>query len=340
MAVAAADALAVTDPYLESSVQEPGVPMVAGTDLKKCVTCQFDKPKVEMTVYNKARSAKGVDTYKCKLCNSATKRFRELFSEEEQLGDHFKTFSAEQKNQIIFEAHNKTGSDLKAFVEEQCSVIEATRNKRMNGGVGKFYDDADLKEKYKNKPEDYEAVKLHAYSFVCPIKKKRFYEDIDYVSSNTYTAETEKSRRLSVKAEYEKKKNRIAKPTPPADEENAGGDQAGQRAKPLSEKQVGNLNKILETVQENRETIQKYLKICEAEDIKNMVPSYILNKATVLDAELAVCESTVTLARDENKARAFKEAQSAAKTCKTKSMEVQKIDESDRGCYRRSRKSS
>ena len=324
MAVAepAADAaveLAVTDPYLEISVQEPGVPMFAGTDLKKCVTCKRDKPKVECTVYNKSRGA-----YKCKLCNNATKRFRELFQEDEHLGDHFKTFSAEKKNKIIFEAHNKTGPDLKAFVEEQCSVVATTRNQKMNGGVGKFYDEADLKDKYKNKPEDYEAIKEHGYSFVCPIKKKRFCEDIDYVSSNTNTTETEKSRKLSVKAEYEKKKPRIAKPKPPADEENAGGDQAGQRAKPLSDKQVGNLNKILETVQENRETLQTYLKICEHEDIKNMVPSYILNKATVLDAELAVCESTVTLARDENKAMAFKEAQSAAKTCKTKSLEVQK----------------
>ena len=106
-----------------------------------------------------------------------------------------------QKNKIVEGAHGMVGGTLKAYVEEQFQVIFKERNVKTNGAVGKFYDDADLKKKYKDKPADYENIKANGYSFECPIKKKRFYEDIEYCSSHTSTQETEKIHEMRVQAE-------------------------------------------------------------------------------------------------------------------------------------------
>jgi len=214
------------------------------------------------------------------------------------------------------------GADLKAFIEEKCSVKCVTRFVKANGGVGKFYDEQDLKDKYKNKPEDFLAIKENGYSFVCPIKNKRFYEDIDYVSSSTNTSEVERKRELEVSVESSKKKAKTVKKQ--EDDTDAVADDSTNKPKPMGDKQITQTRKILEIVCENQDILNTYVEICEHDEIKDMIPKYIVPKAKLRVAELAVFESTCSLAIDEKKADGFKEHQQSAKDFRTKALDLQK----------------
>ena len=59
-------------------------------------------------------------------------------------------------------------------------------------GTGKFIDEADLREKYKGKVEQFEAIKANARSFMHPTRNVMLYEDTEYsVTDSSTTKESE-----------------------------------------------------------------------------------------------------------------------------------------------------
>ena len=96
------------------------------------------------------------------------------------------------------------GKELDMAVR-QC-VRKSKRTHELTGfkGVGQFFDEQDLKEKYKNKPEQFDAILKNAKTMEHPTRNVTLYEDLDFESRHDKSVENTHEDDLTLTADHKR----------------------------------------------------------------------------------------------------------------------------------------
>ena len=91
---------------------------------------------------------------------------RHMKTEDADLVADWGQLSRAEKNDIFRNHHNDHGVDLNALLREVTEEIRAERLIKKFSATGHMKDLVDLGEKFKNKPEQLEAIKATTYKFL------------------------------------------------------------------------------------------------------------------------------------------------------------------------------
>ena len=120
---------------------------------------------------------------------------------------------SKEKEQYVFRNHHVDhGVDLNALLREVTEEIRSERLIKKFSATGHMKDMVDLAEKYKNKPEQLEAIKATTYKFHCTIRDVMLYADPEYTQETVFQMEQERKRTLSIATEQTKKRATVDKP--------------------------------------------------------------------------------------------------------------------------------
>ena len=137
-------------------------------------TRQCSQCKVETVVFPVAR---------CKPCNTIYNRV--LQCKKVMDGSCIQAFDAMDKDKKI-EFYNTcrelTGQHLKGFMKQFIEKEVQTTTQTNLSGNGVWRDEADLRKKYAEKPEQLADVKANARTMHCALRECMLYEDLDYNS--------------------------------------------------------------------------------------------------------------------------------------------------------------
>ena len=187
----------------------------------KCCLCNGDvvfddEGKVlNATLKNKKRleekGAKAV--WACLGCNCLSSRIARIKEAVPSLSCAMEGWEKKEKQRFMERNHDVMGDDLQRNLRE--TITQGVENEDFNNFKGKsqWLDSPDLKEKYKNKPEQLQNVKDNAQTFDHPIRKVRLYEDIEFTGETGMTHKRKSTRELELEAEESMtKKKREARP--------------------------------------------------------------------------------------------------------------------------------
>ena len=103
------------------------------------------------------------------------------------------------------------GKELKAKIEE--TVSESTAEKEMDVFIadGKYIDKQDIQKKYEGKPDQLESILENTRTHFCKVRNVLLYEDPEYMSRNSSSAENTKESKRSISCDKNQKASKAAK---------------------------------------------------------------------------------------------------------------------------------
>ena len=145
----------------------------------RCCTCR--KPVDEHNSLVKVRAdAKRPDLRRCKACNNLRSALNRLANKNGNLVKDFTKVEG-SKLQAFYEAHaHLRGEDLRVKVEEVVQDWKTSTTKMEFEQEGEFYEEADLRLKYHDRPETLNNILKNARTFFCPVKRVTLYADPKY----------------------------------------------------------------------------------------------------------------------------------------------------------------
>ena len=189
-------------------------------------------------------------------------------------------------------AKNLMGDDLTKLITETLEVVTKEENEVTLVGTGDYLDEADLKDKYKDKPERCRAILKNTRKFKCPISETVLYEDMHYHSLNRQTSISTVTKKRAAVTEHKVKK--AAKPKAAASASEAPQQAAERNAVTLSAKELETIDKFSEKLTKAQNDLNNVITIADAPENKefmNLVPSYVVQSIKAL--QLKVEESEV-----------------------------------------------
>eukprot|EP00973_Karenia_brevis_P090450 12402658-Karenia_brevis.AAC.1 len=125
------------------------------------------------------------DVFICKVCNALKSRCKDVITKRGLFSFGFEKLTTEKR--VAFMRNNAHSYQNALCVAMQEVVQELTREVSCVAfeGTGQWLDDADLEKKYRDKPEQYQAIKENTRIFIDPIRKVPLYEDMAYTTKTS-----------------------------------------------------------------------------------------------------------------------------------------------------------
>eukprot|EP00973_Karenia_brevis_P084408 11714492-Karenia_brevis.AAC.1 len=156
----------------------------------RCVACKLEKPAEEFTRSKRAsKMSNDKDLLICLKCNALKVRCCRVV-----LRRGYSTFGFEKmrpENRVDFYRKNADSyaDALEARMQEQMIEITKKESTVEMVGTGEWLDESDLKEAYKDKPEQYEHVKANTRTMTDSCRGVVLFENMKY-STRTRDAES------------------------------------------------------------------------------------------------------------------------------------------------------
>ena len=137
---------------------------------KLCNQCKMVKVKPPIT--------------KCKPCNSLYNRVNNAIKEMRSKSiAAWDDMNKHKKAEFIGLAKDLFGSDLRGRLQQFLEEDIESRESISLSGTGKFFDSPDLRDKYKNKPQQLQAILANTKTVVCPLSGVILYENMQHESN-------------------------------------------------------------------------------------------------------------------------------------------------------------
>ena len=94
-----------------------------------------------------------------------------------KVAEDWKDQTPDQRAEFFKDSHELVGGDLAAAIQVRVKEVRRTNFAQSFRGTGKFFDEDDLRDKYKNKPEQLANVLANAKAFQCPIRDVKLFEE-------------------------------------------------------------------------------------------------------------------------------------------------------------------
>jgi len=152
-----------------------------GTVEHYCVSCHLPVLDKDFVIQRKA-TASSKAAVKCGGCNRLGMRIRAQVSKDDDLKSGWESLSRSDKAEFLAQHHDTMGMHLKLAISQTIEHHQHLSQKQVFSGNSEWLDEADVMERFKNKPDQAEHLLKHAKSFVCESRGCKLYEVISYTS--------------------------------------------------------------------------------------------------------------------------------------------------------------
>lgn len=247
----------------------------------RCCTCKKPVDEHNSLVIVRA-DAKRQEIRRCKACNNLRSALNRLANRHGSLVKDFTKVEG-SKLQAFYEAHaHLRGDDLRVKVEEVVQDWKTSTTKMEFEQEGEFYEEADLRLKYHDRPETLNNILRNARTFFCPVKRVTLYADPKYKARVADTVEYGTTEKI-------KGQNGLEDTTtvPPNKRTRTTKDpkQGDTKEKKWTASVKNKVTKKMEQV--TTKGLQLKDLVSKANSFGSMIPSYVLDHAakTLKDAE-------------------------------------------------------
>ena len=238
---------------------------------QKCCSCQIIFPMDGSMEFKKITS----HSCRCQDCATLYKRIQRM---TKSTGLDTSKLTADERVNLMREAHGEMGPDLQKRLEETIRVsnIRRTCSKLTVGGP--FEDPADVRLRFKDKPEQLANIEKYAQRLYCPVRRIHLVQVPTYTQDNTTEDITEEERTRKVVGEQDIKKQ---KPT----KDDTGNSDKKINAATKKKVQV-EVDKLLAAVN----TLKSQKCQATAQDMEGSVPPHVMKS---VDKNIAALEAAI-----------------------------------------------
>ena len=144
----------------------------------------------------------------CGDCNGIKNRIQYLTRKTPSLRGALKPLSAEERKDWMVKNGRLVGEDLAKVLHQTCAQSSVTRQLAEFKADGEFVDFDVAEEKFKDKPEQWASIRLHAQTHRCPVRNVMMYwihKSLTLANSEIDTEERKRRLESSVKMAAAKK---------------------------------------------------------------------------------------------------------------------------------------
>ena len=184
--------------------------MADESELTGCCSCRALFPRGEMLTIRPEDPEKRLpEQMQCGDCNGIKNRIQYLTRKTPSLRGALKPLSAEERKDWMVKNGRLVGDDLAKVLHQTCVESNLTRQTAEFKAMGEFVDVDDAEKQFKDKPEQWASVRLHAQTHRCPVRNVMMYwiPKFSLTLANSEIDTEERKRRLesSVKMAAAKK---------------------------------------------------------------------------------------------------------------------------------------
>ena len=215
---------------------------------------------------------------RCRECgNMAVRMSRVLANKSDEFKFAFESGRhAIDKTEFANKCKGLFGDDLVAVMESVVNNTYVREQEVQCVGTGEYFDEVEMKEKYKNNPVRLAAL-LKQDPFECPKTGIPLYEDMRFKRTFSDSSKTTQTQQMQLNMEDKIKRKAKAKPKPEAKSE-----QGGEPVE-LNERQLDAMDTLKESVEKSVVAInEKLTAIKDHEKLLAMVPGYVMTNNTAL----------------------------------------------------------
>jgi hypothetical protein len=156
-----------------------------------------DTPDIFVIIKKTASS-----TYaKCKGCRSLSVKVSRALSKRSDLKDQWGTMTKDEKKAFYLANAGAVSLDVPSAISECLRHAYKESISQSFATSGDWIDEIDLKEKFKDKPDQLRSIMANAKQIWCPIRSTTLYEVLNYKSNTLDEKAAEKSRLLQCEQE-------------------------------------------------------------------------------------------------------------------------------------------
>eukprot|EP00959_Pyramimonas_sp_CCMP1952_P397597 8331399-Pyramimonas_sp.AAC.2 len=241
---------------------------------QKCCGCKIVFPMDGSQVFRQV--AKGA--IRCDECFKLYKRIQRMSASHKM---NISTLTADERTNMMREAQGQMGPNLYKVMSEMIRVSNIRRENSKMTTSGPFEDPADVEERFKNKPEQWENIKKFAQKLYCPVRGIHLIQVPNYTHEHTSEEVKEQETTRKVTGEMDLKKSKAPKEHEPTPSDN----------KKLTAPQKKKLTSEIEKLTGNLNTFKTHKCQATASDMDGAVPPVILRK---LDGWITKLEEKIT----------------------------------------------
>ena len=163
-------------------LQAPEKKLDTPLDPSTCTTCK--KPvNAENSVVLVRCPQKMPLARRCKACHTLKSRINRVMSKHGNLAEDWTKVTEEQKREFYKKYQESMGDDLVARLQETVTESKRVSSSVEFQGTGDYFDEEDMNDKYKNKPEQLANIIANTRTFFCPVRQVWLYEDVTSTSA-------------------------------------------------------------------------------------------------------------------------------------------------------------
>jgi len=194
--------------------------MAEQLELVMCCTCRAMFPRAQMKKLRDAEEGKS-EQMQCSDCLGIKNRVQYLARKTPSLRGALKPLSREERQQWMAKNNKLVGEDLAKMLHQTCAQTSLTKQVAEFKADGQFVDYEEAEKQFKDKPEQWESIKLHAQTHRCPVRGVDMYWIPKFSMSlaNSEVDTEERKRKLETSAKMaapKKMKNAAAVNVAPA----------------------------------------------------------------------------------------------------------------------------
>ena len=237
----------------------------------------------DAVVKNRGRcSEKGAaEVFVCIFCNRLSARVYKMTAQNKDLQTTFGALVGEEKQQWMQRHADFHGADLKKAIANITSLSLSDEQVDNFLANGKWLDEIDLDDKYKNKLEQLEEIKKRARTFVHPTRQVTLYEDLDFDSSAGVLSKRKEETRVEAQSfdTIKKVKKQKTENVEPNVKESAL-EEKKTNQKQLSDKQKEKYKKLEQKFSAASNSLKEAVAIVEQPEYAGYIGKAIRDQAT------------------------------------------------------------
>ena len=270
------------DPQLEKDAASP----------RTCCDCRM--PKQQM-VTAKRGLGKVASIYRRIDCNSYRGNRDRVLLRRFDLQNTWCGLATDERKSFIDE-HRQDPDKFEASLEILVEEKRVQKLLRSFKGTGTFFDEHDLTDKYKKKPEVLAAILKNTRTFECPISNRTMYEEMVYTTMAENSEEHGIEKKRSLESTQKLKKAKQPKPSPTEE----GGPDPPPNARKVSKVTDAfkkQLHSCVEAVTKAQVSMEAGLKQIEEAKLVAYMPPHMVSKvkATVAQAVGLAAEAEIIM---------------------------------------------
>ena len=270
-----------------------------------CCTCRAMFPRADMKKLRPHDPVKGLtQQMQCNDCNGIKNRIQYLTRKTPSLRGALKPLSPEERKDWMAKNSKLVGEDLAKMMHQTCVQSSLTKQSAEFKVDGQFVDFDEAEKQFKDKPEQWESIKLQAQTHRCPVRGVDMYW-IPKFSMTLQTSEVdteERKRKLESSAKMaapKKMKNAAAVNVAPAIGEYQGNQpqQAQIQAQKvcLTDANKKRLESCIIRLETKQMELTSQMAEAEQEKFKELIPQRL---SKLCDDTSKVLDKTIASAKD------------------------------------------